>query len=103
MLILFGKATLVHYQCTVIWISNESIRIALQLGDQRLVFPERVGDKEVTKALMKSDKSTRRNSMEISCSSVCYVHIPVEDTLRRISSFGFRNLELLAIRGTCPH
>ncbi|MCK4420035.1 sugar phosphate isomerase/epimerase [Candidatus Aerophobetes bacterium] len=36
--------------------------------------------------------------MQISCSTVCSVHIPVEDTLRKISSFGFRNLELLAIR-----
>lgn len=37
--------------------------------------------------------------MYISCSTVCCVHLPVEDVLEKISSLGFRNLELLAIRG----
>lgn len=37
--------------------------------------------------------------MKISCSTVCYAHLPIEDTLEKISSVGFKNLELLAIRG----
>ena len=37
--------------------------------------------------------------MKISCSSVCYAHLPLEDTLRKISSAGFKNLELVAVRG----
>lgn len=37
--------------------------------------------------------------MQISCSTVCCVHLPVEDTLQKISSVGFERLELLAVRG----
>ena len=37
--------------------------------------------------------------MKISCSSVCYAHLPLEDTLKKISSAGFKNLELVAVRG----
>ncbi len=39
--------------------------------------------------------------MKISCSSVCYAHLPLEDTLKKISSAGFKNLELVAIGGWC--
>ncbi|MHA2284053.1 MAG: sugar phosphate isomerase/epimerase family protein [Promethearchaeota archaeon] len=37
--------------------------------------------------------------MQISCSTVCLVHLPTDQALKKIATVGFKNLELLAIRG----
>ena len=45
------------------------------------------------------DEKREVQTMEISCSTVCFVHLPVEQAVRKIADFGFQNLELLAVRG----
>jgi sugar phosphate isomerase/epimerase len=37
--------------------------------------------------------------MQISCSTVCLVHLPADQALKKIATNGFKNFEFLAIRG----